>query len=692
MSQIFYSAVDKNLKKELDARAKAGTNRSTRSLDFMLSKIANVELVAYVNQDAKNRDASNILYTLGGKTVRTGNYLPNGFLNKSNMVNDRPNTYKVPPFITSCAVTMNDHTMGTLNSATINITIPDPGRDLDYMESIFAKPGRAVTLRIVHPDSAIITSASLLESTIQPKVPLGSTNTKLSVVEFDALIISFGISYLTDGTVTLTVHTRGTSNVYTDVTMLTNPKESKDTENKIQLTSDFYEIIDTSIKAEIDPLYKNTTKKHVASTLSILADLPDELRKELTGDKDNFFFKSNLFWDKEERCYIQLGLLIQYMNKFILSKQKTVAPDAYIICTDYDCFSNYYEHLVSSDPENILILDKAAYGVDPSDDTKPRYFANPFIPFQTPEGASRINARFDGYDKLFSHPTRMFINMNLIKSILINETTKKTKTLKASEFLTELSGYINESLGGAINMQLISHPDNPNYLLFYDANYLGDKKKIKPYNVPMMADKARGTIIRNSFKIEAKLPTSMQGLMYTTANDDNISEEQIAPYMNYMYNNASIVRTINPDGSIKESLVTDPKVTASIATLKEKYKESHKNYLLALKVAKQEFGDTKKNKSKQTQLQGALQKYIQYPTPTIAGSAEMQSPIYPYDIEFTIDGINGFRYGDVLAFDAIPTKYKNGTTFSIISVNHNVTTTGEWTTDIKCVMRPHFEE
>ena len=690
MSQIFYSQVDSNLQKELNARAKAGTVRDTESLNFMLTKIANVELIAYANQDAKDRSDTNKLYTLGGKNVRSGNYLPSGFLFNSNVVNNRTNTYKVPPFITSCAVTMNDHTMGTLNSAAINITIPDPGRDLDFIENIFARPGRAVTLKIAHADSAIITKNSLTESTIQPKVPTTNGNTKLSVVEFDALIISFSISYLTDGTVTLTVHTRGTSNVYTDVSMLTDPtKDTKDKEKDVQLTSDFYATVDTDIKKQLNPSYKNETKIHIAS--AIVPELPPDVQRN-SGEADQFFFRSNQSWDKQERYYIQLGKLIDYLNKFILSKQQALVPSAFIISTDYYCWSNYYEHLVSTDPENILIFDKCKYGINPATN-KDRYFFDPKVQFKSAGGTTAYESKFDSADKQYSYPTRMFINMNVIKNILINETTKQTKTMKVGEFLIELSSRINEALGGAIDMQLISHPDNPNYLLFYDANYLGDKKKIKPYNVPMMASKERGTIIRNSFKIEAKLPTSMQGLMYTTANNDNISEEQIAPYMHYMYNNASIVRSTNPaDGSITESTIIDPKVAASIETLKQKYKESHENYLLALKIAKQEFGDTKKNDSKQTQLRGALQKYIQYPSPTIKESAEMGSPIYPYDIEFTIDGINGFRYGDVLEFDAIPSKYKNGTTFSVIAVNHNVTTTGEWTTDIKCVMRPHFEE
>ncbi len=70
----------------------------------------------------------------------------------------------------------------------------------------------------------------------------------------------------------------------------------------------------------------------------------------------------------------------------------------------------------------------------------------------------------------------------------------------------------------------------------------------------------------------------------------------------------------------------------------------------------------------------------------------MQSPIYPFDVEFTIDGINGFRYGNCVEFDVLPKKYKNDTTFSIKSITHTVNTAGEWTTVIRCIMQARFDK
>jgi len=109
MGQIFYSEVDANLANELDARAAVATDRTTTALNYMVSKIANVELIAYKNQDVKNQSPNNRLYTLGGDRVRKGNYLPSGFLSDDNVVfnKSKTNTYKVPPFITACDVSIN---------------------------------------------------------------------------------------------------------------------------------------------------------------------------------------------------------------------------------------------------------------------------------------------------------------------------------------------------------------------------------------------------------------------------------------------------------------------------------------------------------------------------------------------------------------------------------------------------------
>ena len=136
---IFYSEVDLQLQLELDARAAAGTkNRSERDLDFMVGKIANVEISAFAGENAQTP----ILQTLGGFNVRQGRYLPSGpagylnetpYLQKSIEYSEKDQSaftrtdkltdasYRTGPFITTTTITIGDHSMGLLNKAVVNI-------------------------------------------------------------------------------------------------------------------------------------------------------------------------------------------------------------------------------------------------------------------------------------------------------------------------------------------------------------------------------------------------------------------------------------------------------------------------------------------------------------------------------------------------------------------------------------------
>lgn len=151
MSNIFYSEVDPAVQLELNARGNAGKNRTTADINFMVGKIANVQLTAYKSGSA---DPGTEVGFLGGSDVTVGRYLPsgeNGFLMNSKYTVttlnlDQPivtsstssvddNSRRIGPIITGVSVDIGDHSMGLLNKATVNITIPNPTRDLDQVES-----------------------------------------------------------------------------------------------------------------------------------------------------------------------------------------------------------------------------------------------------------------------------------------------------------------------------------------------------------------------------------------------------------------------------------------------------------------------------------------------------------------------------------------------------------------------------
>lgn len=696
MSQIFYSEVDKNLQKELNARGDAGkSNRTTDSLNYMLGNIANVELSAYKSQAYKPEE---LLHTLGGHTTRWGDYLPAGYLNPNrellkisesdmnkngtnesaqyasiakNSTKVSNNTYKIPPVITNCDISMNDHSQGLLNSATIQISIPNPDLDLDFMESIFAKPGRAIKLRIEHPESAVITKSKLDKTVIKPTPPAATIDPnelKMNVAHFNGLIISFGLSYQQDGTVDMTLHLRGTSAVHTDVTLLTNISTETKTSEPIG-PGDFYEKLMKEVKAE----FKDNIKATLKSIDKLVDDKSADYGIEHIDDRWSFVTADTMHGNTTE-YYMMLGELIHRLNKYISVKTNAQTNKPYILCTDKYCFANTYPDLISADPYNILIPGK--YSVYGDDSSKNNRYYSPFISSDSNLSAIKFN------DNEQSYPTRIFINLQLVKTIIDSLQTENT-TFKISDFLTTLSDKIKEATGGAISLTMITHPTYTDSMLFYDKNFIG-ASTIIPYSIPMMANHPHGTIVTD-FQFEAKLPSSVQGLMYAINSNPNASEEQIAPYMNFMYNNQLITR--NGKVQITSSNINGQ---SELKKLEEQYEKNHNNAKAALITAKQNFGNAPTDETLKNKLEGALKKYLQYPTPKLIDSSKLQSPIYPYEVSFTIQGINGFRYGDSLQFDMLPQKYKTSTVFSIISINHTVNTSGEWTTTIKCIMRPKF--
>jgi hypothetical protein len=754
MSQIFYSQVDPNLQQELTRRARAGkTDRSETALRYMTEKIANAQIIAY---DGNRRDDNNIVHRLGGKTVLSGEYLPDGdygflttrpyTLQTTSWVADVQNnsvkvesenikekldntSYRIPPFITGVELAINDNSRGLTNKATISITIPNPERDLDFMESTYARPGRYCALTIAHPDSALMTREipgifGFLDSGSLPSLELLKTNypdaakrydelRKMNQIEFEGLITSFEYQYTTDGSVTMTVYILGTSMVYTDLSMIMQTGTTDETQASgslvIEQAKSFYQ----AMRDEITKTYQ------IRSQLSLLINSP--LAFYTSNDNDTTINRPATILHSVSsitgyvNIYANLNHVINFLNSKIISKLNGVLARPTIYCDIYHGVgSNVLTNICSSDPENVVLV---GHLTTPNSELSPdcygtltlnsqtitigkQWFTNmdllkgqnagdiisTFYPAQTESGQIQT---VDG-EKLAptGRPGHIMINLKVVETI-INELsgTKDQFTVKA--FLERISAKINSATGGAINLQLVTHPTVPSILYFRDVNWIFSpiKPKPQPFLIPMFANDSRGTIVRD-FKLSAKLPSNAQSLMYAINSSDKVTEDQVAPYMNFMYNNAAVKRTGTGANTTDTVVYGDKEITKKLA---EQYLETHKKYKEQLITARKEFGADPTNTQKQIALAAALKKHVQYPRPTIEQSNQLAAPVFPIDAEFTIDGINGFRYGDIVDFPGIPEKYRRCTTFTIKGITHTVSDTGEWTTKITCMMRPKFD-
>ena len=698
MSDIFYTEVDKNLQTELLARAAAGKkNRTTKDINFMVGKIANVQITPYhVDVTSSNDNKTQVITSktiipsaiLGGKTTRTTEFLPTGprgYLGDrkyeirdergdSIETTDASDTSKrIPPYLTGVEVQIGDDSMGIMQTSTVNVTIPNPGRDLDYFESIYLRPGRNIRLKIEHPDNAIVsentngylTSGSMPSSekikSLYPEITPAEERkySSMSSYIFDGVIISFTLDYQSDASVAVSLTMRGTSQVYTDLSMAMTDTGKKDKDD-VQKTNmiEFFEKIDNDVETQRASSTGNTSNSNI--DLGIYVNTTEDRQKDVS------YIWGAPFTGRPFKKYISLKALIEFLNKYIITKSTPVVGDVSIVFDRDINVCKYYDRLVSADPNNIFFPGQDKYGTrtwyGTLESTKPKFT-----------------------DDNVAYPTLIYVAMDYIQTELDSMISAETYTV--NEFLKRISTKIYSSSGGAYQLSLITHPEQKNALLYYDNNNVKPFTNVaQPFAIPMFANDPIGTIVRD-FSFNGKLPSDASNLAYSLNQDPaNITESEIAPFLSYMYSATTVERQENGNETIKN--LGSKKLQLEV---QKKYEDRHNQYVNELTGSIAAYGNDIDENNAMSRLKTSLKKYIQYPLPTLEQTNQLKAPVIPFDASFTIDGINGFRYGDVVKFNGLPARYTQNTVFSIVSISHSVTTQGEWTTSIQCIMRPSLD-
>jgi hypothetical protein len=663
MSNIFYSQVNSKLKKELDLRASAGkTSRGTKELNYMLSKITNVELIAYKGDEVKKDQE---LYTLGGSTTRQNDFLPSGEQGYLTKYSTRPG-----PVITGCTVNIADNAQFQINTSTINLLIQDPD-DLNLIEETFFKPGRVVKLVAQYHKSGIlsedtklatdefVTSYRILRNEFQDSNPdLIDEFFQMDRVVFTGLINSFNLKYNEDVTISVTLNITATAGTYPSAEMfITNPTIPTTTDEapvSEGAAKNFYEILSEYVNNKIDD---DITEREII----------------IDGSTDKSILHGRMQAKDEYNRLITVGLLIDRLNEYI-GKQitnNTTTKNPLLFCNDQLCFSNYYEHLVSANPARILLwpgtndsINTDKYTDDPTD-VESGKLVYPEIKAETPGYYSQEEET----NSLVGHPSRIYINMQVINEIVnrLTDAATEQNPFTVKKFLKEVSFEIGKHTGFAIYLALIQHPELPNALLYYDTNYLGNLEQDATFTIPVFSREGQGTIVRD-FKLDLELPaaykTTLLGFGGLKAPTKNTS------YNPWLFSD------------------TDEARTKSAAEYKTFYTEN----LNELNKSKLQVGQKLDDTIRQNSLQKSLVGYIAYPTSDITETTRFQRPIWPLNLEFTIDGINGFKYGDVLFFAGLPERYNDQFVFCIKKIKHTISDAGEWTTTISCWSRTRIQE
>jgi hypothetical protein len=513
----------------------------------------------------------------------------------------------------------------------------------------------------------------------------------------------------------MSVYILGTSQTYTDLSMIMQTAATGSATGSNSETVDKASTFYTELYNEVKSLYDRQQQEKAGIPEDKLID-PDWA----FGISNDGGVNSPAWWSVyttlsgQRYGYINLNYLINSINKKILSKLQNVVNLPVIYSSyNHDCYSNYYyPNIVSANPDKILLKSTGVdaycsdgYGFLPStnlvETPKPRRWL-PNLKQEIDPDSGRENFPFyDNSDpdipadrRNFGRTGNIFINLELINEIATRLTTPKDE-FTVKNFLAELSTEINTATGGAITLKLITDPEDLTVMYYRDINWVKDGSKPEPYLLPMFANDPRGSIVRD-FKLSAKLPSSVQSLMYSINSTDKVTESQLGPYISFMYNNGTTTRnptTVTIDGKpvVVDELTTFGGGKELTEKLAKEYAATHDKYYNEFIKARAAYGTNPNSETKRLALQSALIKYLQYPYATIQQTNQVAAPTIPIEAEFTIDGVNGLRYGDIIDFPGLPAKYRTNTTFTIKGMTHTVSTTGEWTTNVSCLMRPKFD-
>ena len=671
MSTIFYSQVNKTVQKELIARGTAGTtNRTTAAIDYMVSKIANVLIEAYDTKPTADTKAMPGFGTLGGTTVRAGAYMPSG---ETGFLNDKKRpANRIPPVITGLSIAINDQSKSYINKASVTILVPDATTDMDGdfgMEAIYCKPGRYVKIAIIHPASALLTPGILEDDglpstdflkTLYPNTDATSLR-KINELYFQGRITTFSYTYNSDGTLALTFELIGTSNTYADILVYVDNKPNATptgTKTENQVTSLY-----ASLSDEVNAIKKTYEEKGINDFEHLVANTTDQ---SILVGKPYVIGNTN----SSTTRMVSLGYLIQHINTKL-----TTAVGARIHCDDIVCKSNYYERLVSAKPLSLLLWrgkTDLLHDTYKFDDLSPTNAATFNASLQMFPGIKKADIKTDGFSVVsanssYSLPSRIYIDLELIRALIEKIETKNDPSI--NNFLTEVSREIAESTGNAIILALIQHPTIFDALIYYDTNYVNvEGAPTLEFTLPVFATKTGASVVRE-FSLTSKVPNNVKTMVYGI-DSNKTGTQRVTTYNPYIY----------ADAETRKQLADD-------------WKTEHKQAIRKLAEAKEKIAK-KPEKDEQIikELKQVLEKYVTYFTDDIEKSIGNNKSIFPMELEFTIDGINGFKYGDVLNFNGLPKRYTDSFVFTVLGIEHTVSNEGEWTTRIKCNPRIRIKE
>ena len=363
--------------------------------------------------------------------------------------------------------------------------------------------------------------------------------------------------------------------------------------------------------------------------------------------------------------YITLRNLINLINLQLDNAFKTDVP--HYTFNGFDENGNILDQDICKINANLAFLgigpvdfSKFAFTTQINGDTAPRFDFN----VSGDEGTVRAN----GIQKIAD---LVLLNVNFlygeIKSILSNN--KNLTDKKIVTFLNSIFQQLETDTGGFIRLTMLDSPiskvsGKSEYVQILNQNYEGDDIKLNPCPIPAFT---KGSIVRG-LSVDSSVPDAIQTEVatYTRAGKSYVGNDADEGSLS---TNLKELREelIKLNGAYMENIVVDDAATQTSLTKWQSQVRA---------IYRQMF-----NIQQGGVLAGKGSAISAY------SLADLKTAIFPIKLRVTLDGIEGFQYGNAIKTNWVPTQYREKHVYwTVVKIRHRIEN-NDWTTELDTIYR-----
>ena len=363
--------------------------------------------------------------------------------------------------------------------------------------------------------------------------------------------------------------------------------------------------------------------------------------------------------------YIQLGAVVNMINKYML---KHMVPQKYEMKFK-SAFSNVQLSFPSGkvwSPDPITMIFPHSGGAE-NKYSDGGWFPN-IIDVDTFKNIPRLSGTQDTPGKillsrdLLRHIQQSFADEASTEKNKEEEADKSKGDMPLNRVMKKIFATIRECSGGAWDLYLDQDEDSPGDIWIINRRCPGSGGVV----TPLMLDPVGGTNGIRELSLSAKVPKEIQAKVFGGAPGTTSEEEAAASTINEKPEEVQedpVLSIGEQQTNARKGLSDSDFDTASVSKAKAAVKALVTELDAAGRAERGQFND---------------------------GNYYSQTP-FPLSFEVTLDGIEGFKYGDTIASNYLPSRYlKTGggvkVVFTVTEYEHKISN-NDWTTTVIALAR-----